>query len=111
MKLSVSSQKDIHLAHIFIPGYNKMIVQPDSKSAESRINKAYEALKQHSFEQVALEYSEDPSVKINKGDIGYITVFVLPYTLLKTLCIVCQLGNIQSPLRSASRFSYFQKSG
>lgn len=103
------SQKDIHVAHIFIP-----VQQDDSlsvvKEAESRIHKAYEALKQHSFEKVALEYSQDPSVKINKGDIGFITVFVLPYTI-ENIVYSMPAGQYSKPVRSASGFHILKNLG
>ncbi|MGZ5133837.1 MAG: peptidylprolyl isomerase, partial [Flavitalea sp.] len=101
------SQKDIQLSHIFI-----QIRNDDSaakiKIAESKINKAYELLKHSSFEQVALEFSEDPSVKVNKGDIGYITVFVLPYHL-ETAAYNLSPGQYSRPLRSATGLHIFKK--
>src|SRR6185312_6112162 len=33
------------------------------------------------FSKLAAQYSDDPAAKMNKGDIGYITVFNLPYAL------------------------------
>lgn len=75
------SLKDIHIAHIFI-SIKKADGSIDSVAAKQ---KAEEALKQlqngEDFSKVAVQYSDDPAVKTNKGDIGYITVFNLPYTL------------------------------
>jgi len=46
------------------------------------VNAAYSALKnRRDFGEVALQYSEDPFVKENRGDLGYITVFDLPYSI------------------------------
>ncbi|MBC7827101.1 MAG: peptidylprolyl isomerase [Chitinophagaceae bacterium] len=99
-------QKDIHVAHIFIP-----VRKEDSASqiqkAQNKINKAYELLKQRSFEQVALEYSEDPSVRSNKGDIGYITVFVLPYSI-ENIIYGTPAGQYSKPFRSAAGFHIFK---
>ena len=100
-------QKDIQLSHIFIP-----VRKDDSitkiKTAENRINQAFDALKQTSFEQVALEFSEDPSVKVNRGDIGYITVFVLPYNL-ETVAYNLSPGQYSKPVRSGAGFHIFKK--
>ena len=67
-------------------------------------------LKQRSFEQVALEYSEDPSVKSNKGDIGYVTVFVLPYAI-ENIVYNTPVGQYSKPFRSASGFHIFKVIG
>lgn len=98
--------KDIYVAHIFIP-VNKEDASGQAQKAESRINKAYELLKQKSFDQVALEYSEDPSVKLNKGEIGYITVFVLPYAL-ETIIYNTKQGEYSRPFRSTAGFHIFK---
>lgn len=105
----IRGQKDIHLAHIFIA-----VKQEDSagqiQKAQNKINQAHEALKQRSFDQVALEYSEDPSVKSNKGDIGYITVFVLPYNI-ENIVYNTRPGQYSKPFRSASGFHIFKNIG
>lgn len=102
----VRGQKDIRLAHIFVP-VRKADSASQVQKALNKISKAYELLKQHSFEKVALEYSEDPSVKSNKGDIGYITVFVLPYGIEN---IVYNLlpGQYSKPFRSTIGFHIFK---
>ena len=100
------AQKDIQLSHIFISLRNDSA--GSIKLAESKINKAYEALQRSSFENVALEYSEDPSVKTNKGNIGYISVFVLPYNL-ETAAYNLSPGEYSKPIRSASGFHIFKK--
>ncbi|MGB8194789.1 MAG: peptidylprolyl isomerase, partial [Chitinophagaceae bacterium] len=74
------SQKDVRIAHIFIPAPQDSLTQVEK--ARTDANAAYEALKQgKNFGDVAVTYSADPSVKTNRGDIGYITVFSLPYEL------------------------------
>ena len=102
----VRGQKDIHLAHIFIP-----VRKEDSagriQAAQAKINKAYDELKQRSFEQVAVAYSEDPAAKTNKGDIGYITVFVLPYNI-ENIVYNLTRGHYSKPFRSATGFHIFK---
>jgi len=75
------SQKDIHVAHIFISS-KKADGTTDSVTAKQKAAEAYALLeKGEDFSKVAALYSTDPSVKTNKGDIGYITVFSLPYDI------------------------------
>ncbi|MBS1746908.1 MAG: peptidylprolyl isomerase [Bacteroidetes bacterium] len=69
------SQKDILVKQVFVKFSGK-----DTAAAFAQITKAYEALKSgKNFEDVATLYSNDPSVQASKGDMGYITVFTLPY--------------------------------
>ena len=99
-------EKDIRLAHIFIPASSEDSSTQIQK-AQTRINRAYEALKQRSFEQVALEYSGDPAVKSNKGTIGWITVFVLPYAI-ENIVYSIPVGQYSKPFRSAAGFHIFK---
>jgi peptidyl-prolyl cis-trans isomerase SurA len=102
----VRGRKDIRIAHIFVrTGKDDSATQV--QSARNKINKAYEALKQGSFEQVALEYSEDPAVKSNKGVIGWITVFVLPYAV-ENIVYNMPLGQYSKPFRSSNGFHIFK---
>ena len=72
------SQKDLHMAHIFISASPANGTDPKRKKAEE----ALEAIRNgKDFEAVARQYSEDPSVQSNGGDMGWITVFSLPYEL------------------------------
>lgn len=69
------SQKDILVEQVFVKFSGN-----DTAAAYSQITKAYEALKSgKNFEDVASLYSNDPSVQAAKGNMGYITVFTLPY--------------------------------
>jgi peptidyl-prolyl cis-trans isomerase SurA len=72
------SQKDILLAHIFIPTTS----QSDTAEAWTKATEAYGKLqKGEDFAKVARAYSGDPSAKDNGGELGYITAFSLPYAL------------------------------
>jgi peptidyl-prolyl cis-trans isomerase SurA len=74
------SQKDIHVAHIFI-AFTKNGAT-DVASADSKRNEVIDKLnKGVKFEELAKQYSDDPSVLNNSGDLGWITVFSLPYEL------------------------------
>ena len=102
-------QKDIHLAHIFIalPANGSS----DTARAYEKATAAYNALKKgKKFSEAALLWSEDPSVKVNGGDLGYITVFSLPYEL-ETLAYSTAAGEISKPYRSKGGYHIFKNLG
>ncbi len=101
------SQKDIHVSHIYI-GYKNNLSLMDSVESLKKINSAYQQLQQgKNFSDVAIQFSEDPSVKQNKGDIGWITVFGLPY-LFENAIYTSQHGNYSQIIRSKSGYHIFK---
>jgi peptidyl-prolyl cis-trans isomerase SurA len=105
----IRGQKDIHLAHIFIalPASESS----DTASAYEKAMDAYNALKRgRKFSEAAVLWSEDPSVKGNGGDIGYITVFTLPYEL-ETLAYSTPAGQVSKPYRSKGGYHIFKNLG
>ncbi|HKZ65299.1 MAG TPA: peptidylprolyl isomerase, partial [Chitinophagaceae bacterium] len=73
------SLKDIHAAHLFISFKNAAGVA-DTLTARKKLDEVINRLtKKEDFLSVAQQFSDDPSAKTNKGDLGYITVFTLPY--------------------------------
>lgn len=99
-------QKDIHLAHIFIPFDTKN--PADTSIAYKRAMDAYkELLKGTDFGNVARLYSADSSVQREGGDIGYITVFTLPYGL-ETLAYTTPTGKFSKPYRTKSGYHIFK---
>ncbi|KYP15448.1 peptidylprolyl isomerase [Flavihumibacter sp. CACIAM 22H1] len=87
---------DRKIAHIYVAKGT------DSAQALKKISAAKTALESGaSFEQVALQFSEDPAVVQNKGTIGWITVFGLPYAL-ENLAYETPVNGI-SPLLSAGQ--------
>jgi peptidyl-prolyl cis-trans isomerase SurA len=106
----VRSKKDIHLAHIFVP-VQKSATEEEIKKAQNKINAAYGQLQKGlDFGKVATEFSEDPTVAGNKSDIGYITVFVLPYDL-ENIVYSTPAGKYSAPVRSKAGFHIFKNLG
>ena len=104
------SRKDVHLAHIYI-ALPKNPSPADTLKAFQKAMKAYEELKKgKTFAEVAVAYSEDPSAKDNKGDIGFITVFTLPYEL-ETLAYTTPESKFSKPYRSAVGYHIFKNLG
>jgi peptidyl-prolyl cis-trans isomerase SurA len=75
------SQHDLRISYIYV-GVAKNAGPADTAKAWKKIQDAYQALKiGKDFGETAMQFSEDPFAKTNKGDIGYITVFDLPYAI------------------------------
>jgi peptidyl-prolyl cis-trans isomerase SurA len=75
------SQHDLQISYIFVAAA-KNASPADTAKAWKKIQEAYRALGNHKdFGETAMEFSEDPFAKTNRGDIGYITVFDLPYAM------------------------------
>jgi len=104
------SQKDIRVEHIFIP-YKTVNGVSDSAIAKLKIGEAQMQLRAgKSFEEVALKYSQDPSVSINRGDLGFITVFSLPYEF-ENIIYKTAPGIISAPYKSKSGYHIFKNLG
>ena len=101
------SQKDIHLAHIFIAS----VTPSDTIDAYNKANEALKKIRKgESFTAVAKEYSDDPSVKINGGDAGFITVFSLPY-VFENLIYKTPVGKISPLYHSKTGYHIFKNLG
>jgi peptidyl-prolyl cis-trans isomerase SurA len=100
------SQKDIHLAHIFINFQQNGIF--DSVAALKKLAEVQEKLKSGiDFSTVAKQYSEDPSAKENGGDLDWVTVFNLPYAL-ENLAYSTQVGKVSGAYRSKAGYHIFK---
>ncbi|WP_460571450.1 peptidylprolyl isomerase [Flaviaesturariibacter terrae] len=100
------SKKNIRIAHIFIAAKGV-----DTAMAWSKVKAALGELKGgKSFSTVARSYSEDPSVKTNGGDIGWITPFVLPYEL-ENLAWSTKPGGPALVYRSKAGYHIFRNLG
>ncbi|HXD79525.1 MAG TPA: peptidylprolyl isomerase [Puia sp.] len=103
-------QKDIRLAHIYFP-LPKDPTPLDTMRAYEKAMSAYNQLRKgKAFGETALAFSEDPSVKANKGEVGYITVFTLPYDL-ETLAYSLAPGQYSKPYRSKGAYHIFKNEG
>lgn len=112
------SLRDVRVSHIFIPFNPSYVNGPstffsteteDTASAFAAIQKAYKELQQGAdFGAVAEKYSLDPSVKSNKGDIGFITVFTLPYQL-ENIAYRLHKGDFSQPYKSNAGYHILKK--
>ena len=103
-------QKDIHIAHIFIPLPKDPSVLDTARAYEKAMLAYGELRRGKKFGEVAKTYSEDPSAKNNGGDLGYITVFTLPY-VLENLAYSTAAGQYSKPFRSKGGYHIFKNEG
>jgi peptidyl-prolyl cis-trans isomerase SurA len=104
------SLKDIHVAHIFISfkNANGMI---DSVAAQKKRDEVWQHLQNgDDFLQVAQQKSDDPSVKNNKGDLGYITLLTLPYEF-ENVIYATPAGRYSPVVRSSIGYHIFKNLG
>jgi len=101
------SQKDIHAAHIYI-SVKKADGSLDSGASLAKANAAYARLKKgDDFMKLASEVSDDPSAKINGGDLQYITVFSLPY-IFENIVYGLKPGSYSAPIPSNTGYHIFK---
>ena len=72
-------QEDVDVSHILIKLPKNAFPEDTLKAYEKISEIRKKIIDGADFETMALEYSEDPSVKKNKGHLGYITVFMTVY--------------------------------
>jgi len=103
-------QKDIRISHIYI-ALPKNPSADDTLAAYQKAMTAYNDLKRgKKFTETALAWSDDPSVKSNQGNLGFITVFTLPY-VLETLAYSTPAGQFSKPCRSKGGYHIFKNEG
>ncbi|MFN2457016.1 MAG: peptidylprolyl isomerase [Chitinophagaceae bacterium] len=100
------SQKDIHVAHVFV-GFTTN-GRTDTTAALQKANEVYAKLQQGaSFSEIAKKYSDDPSAQQNGGDVGYITVFTLPYEL-ENVAYKTAIGKVSPAYKSKAGYHIFK---
>jgi peptidyl-prolyl cis-trans isomerase SurA len=110
MEAFTRSQKDIHVAHIYISFKDAYGVM-DTAAAERLANQVYDKLKKGAdFSSLATQYSSDPAAKINHGEIGYITVYTLPYAFENVIYNTAP-GKFSTPYKSKIGFHIFKNLG
>ncbi|NOT49985.1 MAG: hypothetical protein HOP10_01750 [Chitinophagaceae bacterium] len=103
------SQKDLHVAHIFISF--RTALGFDTTTALKKKDEIVQRLqKGEDFLQVAQQSSDDPAAKNNKGDLGYITVFILPYEF-ENVIYNTAVGKYSSAVRSKIGYHIFKNLG
>ena len=100
------SKKDIHVAQIFIP-YNN-----DTAKALALAKNAIADLKKgKSFESVFNNFTTDAEAKKTNGEIGYITVFTLPYAVENEIYGLKVNQSSSTPFKGKNGFHIFKNLG
>ena len=96
-------QKEVKAAHI-------LVLCDENATAEDTLkayNKLFDVRKQilngKTFEEMALQFSQDPSVKDNKGHLGYFSAFRMVYPF-ETAAYTTKVGEVSMPVRT--KFGY-----
>jgi peptidyl-prolyl cis-trans isomerase SurA len=92
--------KEVHASHILL-----MVPKGSTAEQEEEILKRMNEIRNEiiagkDFSEAAVEYSQDPSAKSNKGDLGFFTAFqmVVPF---ENAAFTTPVGEISKPVRSA----------
>lgn len=97
------SLKEIKASHILIMVDENASPEDTLKAYKQVLDIRQRALKGEDFGALAAEYSQDPSAKENKGDLGYFSAFRMVYAF-ESAAYKTQKGNISNPVRT--RFGY-----
>jgi len=101
-------QKDVHVSHILLG----MSSQPSPEDTLARYNRALEIrqriLDGEDFATVARATSEDPGARVNGGDLGFFTVFMMLYPF-ETAAYNLGVGEISMPVRTMHGYHILKK--
>lgn len=95
--------EDVDVSHILIR-LNANPTPADTIAAYTKAMTAYKRVTNgESFEKIAVEFSEDPTVQENKGRLGFITGMMVVYPFEKT-AYTTPVGQVSAPIKT--RFGY-----
>lgn len=100
------SQKDIHVIHLFIP-VNKQAVSEDTANIYKAARQAYDTLTKNASFQQAAEELKNNAVTATWGDLGFITVFNIPYEF-ENIIYRLQQGQMSELYRSKNGYHIFK---
>ncbi|MET0760145.1 MAG: peptidylprolyl isomerase [Flavobacterium sp.] len=97
------SLKEIKASHILIMVDENAAPEDTLKAYKQVLDIRQRALKGEDFGTLAVAYSQDPSAKENKGDLGYFSAFRMVYAF-ESAAYKTPKGNLSNPIRT--RFGY-----
>ena len=94
------SKKEIRASHILV-NCKEDASAKDTLAAYNKIMAIRKKIleKKEDFAKVAMESSEDPSAKTNKGDLGFFSVFSMVYSF-ENACYKAKQGTVTMPFRT-----------
>ena len=97
------SQKEVKASHILFMVDENALPADTLKAYNKAMDVRKKALAGEDFGKLAAQYSEDPTAKENKGELGYFSAFRMVYPF-ETGAYTTPKGQISNPVRS--RFGY-----
>ena len=101
------AKTDIRVSLIFVSAGRKTNPS-DTLLALKKMQEVRSMLKKNSFDKVAVVFSEDPNVSVNHGDLGFVTVFELPYAL-ESAAYSLPLGGVSGIVRTNGGYAIVKK--
>lgn len=96
-------QKEIKAAHILILCDENATAEDTLKAYNKLIDVRKQIVGGKSFDEMAVQFSQDPSAKDNKGSLGYFSAFKMVYPF-ETAAFTTKVGEISMPVRT--KFGY-----
>ncbi|WP_405348514.1 peptidylprolyl isomerase [Flavobacterium oreochromis] len=96
-------QKEVKAAHILILCDEDATPEDTLKAYKQIQDIRNKAVVGQSFESLALQYSQDPSAKENKGNLGYFSAFRMVYPF-ESAAYKTKIGDVSMPVRT--KFGY-----
>lgn len=99
---------EVNVSHILIT------LKPDANPADTlnAYNSAIDILKKiqagEPFEELAVKYSKDPSVKVNKGSMGWFKAYKMVYPF-ETAAYNLKVGEVSEPVRTQFGYHIIKK--
>ncbi len=93
------SKKEVKASHILFLVPENSSPADTLKAYKKAIDVRQKALKGENFAELAQKYSEDPSAKENKGDLGYFSAFRMVYPF-ESAAFNTLKGQISQPIRT-----------
>lgn len=96
-------KKEINASHILLTISPEANPEDTLKVYNRLLEIRQRAVKGEDFGALAMEYSEDPSAKVNKGNLGYFTALQMVHQF-ETAAYSTEVGKVSDPVRT--RFGY-----
>lgn len=97
------SKKEVRASHILLNLDENALPADTLKIYNQALDIRKKAMQGQKFEDLAVQFSQDPSVKENKGDLGYFSAFRMVYAF-ESAAFKTKVGEISLPVRT--RFGY-----
>jgi peptidyl-prolyl cis-trans isomerase SurA len=97
------SQKEIRASHILITVDENAMPADTLKAYNQILDIRKKAMAGANFEDLAIQFSQDPSSKENKGDLGYFSAFRMVYAF-ENAAFKTSKGQVSMPVRT--KFGY-----